>query len=97
MPRWTLEVSPIIPKMTAEIMAAPPVIGIEIDTQIHAEVVGGDYDFYDGEYDFQPAFEAKQAETANKILLDNIRIEPIEVTRVSNPQGGKTVYIGGIF
>lgn len=51
---------------------------------------------YDGDYVVDPKFATQVLETENKLLLENVEVNPIEVSRVSNLSGGTTVYIGGI-
>ena len=43
-----------------------------------------------------PQFTPQELATAQKQMIDDVTIEAIEISRVSNPSGGKTVYIGGI-
>lgn len=64
---------------------------------IAAEVVSVGGDPYAGEYTVDPDFTGHTLPTKNKLLLENVVVNPIEVTSVSNTSGGKTVYIGGIF
>lgn len=64
---------------------------------IAAEVVSVGGDPYAGEYAVDPDFTGHTLPTKNKLLLENVVVNPIEVTSVSNTSGGKTVYIGGIF
>lgn len=64
---------------------------------IAAEVVPVGGDPYAGEYEVDPNFTGHTLPTKNKLLLENVVVNPIEVTSVSNTAGGKTVYIGGIF
>ena len=54
-------------------------------------------DPYEGDYNVKPNFSLQTLETKRKFLSEDITVEPIEVSRVSNPSGGKTIYIGGIF
>ena len=56
--------------------------------------VGGD--IYTGDYTVNPDFNGKTLETKHKTMDENVTVKPIEVTRVRNPSGGTTVYIGGI-
>ena len=56
--------------------------------------VGGDP--YDGEYTVKPDFEGTVLPTLGKTMLDDVTVEAIEVQRVSNPSGGRTIYIGGL-
>lgn len=48
---------------------------------------------YSGSYELTPQTEGQTIETKNKIMTDNIEINPIPYQEVSN-QYGKTVYIG---
>lgn len=52
---------------------------------------------YDGAYTVSPDFEGVTLPTQDRVLDKDITVEPIAVARVSNPSGGKTVYIGGNF
>lgn len=52
---------------------------------------------YDGPYTVTPDFETQELATKDKILKDNVTVDPISVARVENPAGGKTIFIGGIF
>ena len=56
--------------------------------------VGGD--LYTGDYTINPDFSGKTLETKGKTMDEDVTVKPIEVTRVSNPSGGTTIYIGGI-
>lgn len=50
---------------------------------------------YTGEISVTPlAWQTQILETANKTLRDNITILEIPYSSVSNPQDGRTVYIG---
>lgn len=57
-----------------------------------------DYDapVYTGETSVDPDFTGTVLQTAQKIVTNNITVNPIQVESVSNIQGGRTVYIGGI-
>lgn len=66
-------------------------IGIGPVTVVHYEG-----EIYEGDYDVTPDFTTQTLETAQKIMTDDVTVEPIPVYRTSNPQGGKTIYIGGI-
>lgn len=59
-------------------------------------VQAGTLPVYTGEYEVDPDFERTILETKNKVLTDDLVVNPIEVSRVSNTSGGTTVYIGGI-
>lgn len=54
-------------------------------------------DIFEGDYVYKPKFVEQIIQTRNKLLEDNITFEAIEVSKVTNLAGGKTVYIGGTF
>ena len=56
----------------------------------------GDLPAYTGAYDVDPKFTAQKLATNGKKMLDDVTVEAIEVQRVSNTSGGRTVYIGGL-
>lgn len=58
---------------------------------------GGGGEPYDGPYTVTPNFETQELATKDKMLKDNVTVDPIAVARVENPSGGKTIFIGGIF
>ncbi len=53
-------------------------------------------DGYDGTYEVTPKFENQTLPTRAKLMRDNVTVDAINVSRVSNPAGGNTVYIGGL-
>ena len=61
---------------------------------INVHQIGGDP--YEGDYTVEPDFTGTVLPTLGKTMLDDVTVEPIEVQRVSNPSGGRTIYIGGI-
>lgn len=67
-----------------------------IPLQIAAEYRPIAGDPYPGPYVVDPAFSEQILETRNKVMTDDVTVNPIEVSRTSNPAGGITVYIGGI-
>lgn len=58
---------------------------------------GGGGEPYDGSYTVTPTFETQRLATKDRLLKDNVTVDPIAVARVENPSGGKTIFIGGIF
>lgn len=60
------------------------------------EISGGAVEVYSGAYTVEPDFTEQILATKDKILVDNVTVNAIEVQRVSNAAGGKTVYIGGV-
>lgn len=57
---------------------------------------GGGGEPYTGSYIVTPTFETQRLATKNKLLQDDVTVDPIAVARVENPAGGKTIFIGGI-
>ena len=53
------------------------------------------HETYDGTYEVTPTFSRQTLNTYNKLMTDDLTVRPIEVSRISNPQGGKTIFIGG--
>lgn len=60
------------------------------------EISGSDIEIYRGDYIVEPDFTEQVLATKNKMLTDNVKVSAIEVQRVSNTSGGRTVYIGGL-
>lgn len=58
---------------------------------------GGGGEPCDGPYTVTPDFETQELATKDRLLKDNVTVDPIAVARVENPSGGKTIFIGGIF
>lgn len=52
--------------------------------------------YYMGDYEVDPDFFGVTLPTADKMMLQDVEVNPIKVERVSNPAGGITVYIGGV-
>lgn len=83
----------------------PEVIGLCVDESEIVElgfeekiviVDPGQMDVYDGPYVVDPDFDGQVLDTNNKMMTDDVTVNPILVARTSNPSGGTTVYIGGI-
>ena len=53
-------------------------------------------ELYKGDYEIEPSFDRQQLPTKAKTMTDDLTVEAIEVQRVSNAAGGRTVYIGGL-
>ncbi len=66
------------------------------ESGVVTEVVRSDYPFYTGATVVDPDFIGTTLETAQKVVVSDITVNPIQVESVSNLSGGKTVYIGGI-
>lgn len=56
---------------------------------------GGDYEFYEGSYNFVPKVSEQLMETKDKAMKDNVTVAGIPFHEVSN-ETGTTVVIGGI-
>lgn len=57
------------------------------------EISGDALPDYEGEYVITPSFEQKILNTDERSVRENITIEPISVSEVSNPSNGKTLII----
>lgn len=57
---------------------------------------GGRLPNYEGDYNIIPKVQAQELETKNKSMTDNLVIEEIPYSEVSNPSGGNTVNIAYI-
>lgn len=68
---------------------------MDLETTYIVNQISGD--IYKGTYIVDPSFDEQTFETKNKTMLNDMTVNAIEVSRVSNIQGGTTVYIGGIF
>ncbi len=55
-----------------------------------------DAETYKGAYIVDPDFTTQTLATKYKRMSDDVTVNAIEVQRVSNTAGGRTVYIGGI-
>ena len=64
----------------------------EFDVKVNTQ---GDVVPYTGNYIVDPNFATQILGTKEKFMLDDVTVNPIEVARVSNPAGGRTIYIGG--
>lgn len=68
---------------------------LTVETSVGITVIEIEGEPYTGSYRVDPTFVQQILLTRNKILTDNVNVAPIEVQRVSNLSGGKTIYIGG--
>lgn len=72
------------------------IIPVDGESGIVTKVIGQDLPTYTGVTEVDPDFDGVTLQTANKVLVNNITVNPIKVESVSNLSGGRTVYIGGI-
>lgn len=56
---------------------------------------GGDYPFYEGDYNLIPKVMAQTMDTKDKVMKENVTVTEIPFHEVSN-ETGKTIIIGGI-
>lgn len=54
-----------------------------------------DAPLYEGEYEVTPKLEEQTLSTTNKMMKNDLKINKIPITTVSNSSGGNTVIIGG--
>jgi hypothetical protein len=59
------------------------------------DVISGDVDEYKGSYEVTPRLEEQTLPTALKVMRNDVKINKIPITKVSNTSGGNTVIIGG--
>lgn len=90
---FEIEFKEIEPKIELTIAPNDKVFQIEFKESI---VIHGEGIPYEGEYEVDPKFYNQQLGTRGKNLSDNINVHAIEVSRVPNSGGGKTVFIGGV-
>lgn len=65
----------------------------DLETAIIINTITGD--MYEGPYHVIPTFDDQELLTKDKTMREDVTVEPIPVSRTSNPAGGTTVYIGG--
>ena len=53
-----------------------------------------EFSAYHGEYEVTPAIDEQSLATKDKRMLDDVTIQAIPYTEVTNPAGGKTIIIG---
>lgn len=75
-----------------EVVAAEDLVEVSVGSE--TVVMAGEV--YPGPYTVDPDFVGVTLPTREKNMREDITVNAIEVQRVSNPTGGKTVYIGGI-
>ena len=68
---------------------------VDLAFQEKQVIIHADVEPYEGSYEVDPTFEAQTLATAGKRMLDDLFINEIKVSKVSNPFGGNTVCIGG--
>lgn len=54
-------------------------------------------DYYTGAYEVDPIFSPVVLATKDKVMSDDVTVKAIRVSTTTNPQGGNTVFIGGIY
>lgn len=70
-------------------------VNIDVAFSERQIIVTSNIEPYEGDYVVDPAFEIQILDTIGKRMTDDIIINDIKVYSVSNPYGGRTVYIGG--
>lgn len=86
------------PHVTASLSSQQSLSGaLSVGQTINGKLTIGDtfYDNYDGPYNAVPKKDEDQLlETSGKRMLNNVTVSKISYWKTSNPQGGRTVYIG---
>ena len=60
------------------------------------EISDSGIEVYRGAYLVEPDFMEQTLYTKDKKMLNDVTVKAIEIQRVSNTSGGRTVYIGGL-
>lgn len=68
----------------------------DIDFGTLHEIDSAGLEAYGGPYSIEPDYSRHVLGTKDKRMTADVTVEPIEVQRVSNAAGGRTVYIGGL-
>lgn len=79
-----------LPKISAQIQFFQGLNG-----EIGIKTINIGAESYNGEYIVRPNFKEQKLETANRVMLRDVEIEPIPMEKVSNTAGGMTLIIGG--
>lgn len=87
-PEFNLDDMSFEPEFDLDDISFEPGFDVIVNTQ-------GDVVPYTGDYIVDPDFATQILGTKEKYMLDDVTVNPIEVARVSNPAGGRTIYIGG--
>ena len=66
----------------------------EIDVGVSTAVEAVDAEHYQGPYEVTPRLYEQMLETENKLMMDDVTVYEIPITRTTNPTGGLTVLIG---
>lgn len=74
----------------------PMFLSAEFENLFEIEVDSSGYGTYKGDYVIDPDWDTQKLDTKNKKLNDDITVNAIDLQRVSNAAGGRTVYIGGL-
>lgn len=70
-------------------------VDIDVSFSEKQVVLHSDVEPYDGQYEIEPTFTPQVLLTSGKRMLNDLSINEIRVSKVSNPFGGNTVCIGG--
>lgn len=72
-------------------------VNLDISSCINLEINeggGSPLPYYEGSYEVTPRKIEQILETKNKSMLDDVTVNAINYSEVTNPQGGKTATIG---
>lgn len=68
---------------------------IDVDFGDRYELLPEDIPSYEGDHEVIPSFADQMLDVSGLLMREDIKIEQIPVSRVSNNAGGMTVIIGG--
>lgn len=81
----------VLPRSSINFSVASKEIGITVEK---AAVVYMGGDPYDGKYEIIPKLTQQILGTKNKLLAEDLLVDKIPITSVSNQSGGNTIIIG---
>lgn len=58
--------------------------------------LASEYPDYEGQYEVTPDMDGEQLETSNRLLRNNVVVNPIPYSKVTNPSGGYTAIIAPV-
>lgn len=76
-------------------MEAPvitPTLSLDVELEL-GTIIEKSSEIYDGPYEIKPKHNEQILNTKDKTLKDDLTVEEIPYSEVTNPQGGTTVYI----
>lgn len=70
-----------------------PILSLDVELEIGTLIKEYPSGTYDGPYEIKPKHNEQILNTKDKTMTDDLTVEEIPYSEVTNPQGGVTVYI----